>query len=368
LRYISFENRERWFVAKLVWVAATILALLFFVQWTQIRIRTGGGFEWKLLANAFSLTYTWGATVPLILVLGYYYPFERKRVVRSVAVQFFLSIAVNFIIILCNFSVDWLIRMGGPPGWMGASSRLKEELSNYIINRTTTNLIFYWAILGVSQAITYFRKYQDRELRLTQAQLQVLKAQLNPHFLFNTLHSISTLIHEDVEIADRMVVHLGDFLRTTLRDVNVQEVSLKRELEVLGSYLQIELIRFRDRLHVEMLIDPEVMNAAVPNLILQPLVENAIKHGIAPHSLDGRIEIKAARENGMLQLQVCDDGPGASVEQYQTTEGVGLANTRARLKQLYGAAHHFEIKNGTGTGFVVEFKIPYREYDSQDRI
>jgi LytS/YehU family sensor histidine kinase len=172
-------------------------------------------------------------------------------------------------------------------------------------------------------------------------------------------------MHEDVETADRMVVYLGDFLRTTLTDVGGQEVSLKRELEMLNNYLQIERVRFQDRLQVHMDIEPEALDACVPNLILQPLVENAIKHGIAPFSLDGRIDIRAQRENGMLRIQVCDDGPGISDERRVPAEGVGLANTRARLQHLYGAAHRLELKNVSGAGFVVDLKLPFREFRAQ---
>ena len=229
-------------------------------------------------------------------------------------------------------------------------------------------IFVYWAIVFIAHAFNYYYRYRKGELKtaqleteLVRAQLQALKAQLHPHFLFNTLHAISTIMHEDVEMADRMVVYLGDFLRTTLADVGGQEVSLRRELEMLSSYLQIERVRFQNRLEVQMDIGPDVMDACVPNLLLQPLVENAIKHGIAPFSLDGRIDIRAKREDGRLRIQVCDDGPGIASGTDVLAEGVGLANTRARLKHLYGSAHRFELKNVSGSGFVVDLEIPFRE-------
>ena len=197
------------------------------------------------------------------------------------------------------------------------------------------------------------------EARLAEARLQSLKLQLHPHFLFNTLNTITALITVDPRAAERMVSGLSDLLRLSLRNVGEQEVPLARELEILEHYLQIQQIRFRDRLRVSLDIEPAARSALVPNLLLQPLVENAIRHGIAPRAAPGHIRIQAAVRDATLELDVVDDGvgdrsPGVRVE------GVGLGNTRVRLRSLYGARHRFEAGGGDGGGFAVRIAIPFR--------
>jgi signal transduction histidine kinase len=303
---------------------------------------------------------------PLVLWLAERFPIERHNWPRRLLLHLLFSILFAVFVGSLHIANDlWYvwdtIRGGGASGrfWRGLIMLLDREM------------FVYWATVFIAHAFNYYYRFRKGELKASQlevqlvrAQLQALKAQLHPHFLFNTLNTISCIMHEDVETADRMVVYLGDFLRTTLTDVGGQEVSLKRELEMLSNYLQIERVRFQNRLQVHMDIEPEALDACVPNLILQPLVENAIKHGIAPFSLDGRIDIRAQRENGMLRIQVCDDGPGISAGP-GISEGVGLANTRARLQHLYGAAHRLELKNISGAGFVVDLKLPFREFHVQ---
>jgi two-component system, LytTR family, sensor kinase len=183
--------------------------------------------------------------------------------------------------------------------------------------------------------------------------------QLHPHFLFNTLHAISALVHKDADKAEIMIARLGELLRTTLESAGAQEVSLRQELEFIQPYLEIEKARLGDRLQVQMDIDPEAMDAAVPNFVLQPIVENAIRHGIAPYSQIGRIQIRAHRENGMLRMEVQDNGPGLGLsEQKSLRPGVGITNTCARLQQLYGPHHQFEMKNGDNRGLTVTMLIP----------
>jgi LytS/YehU family sensor histidine kinase len=224
-------------------------------------------------------------------------------------------------------------------------------------------LLTYWLLVGLRHAADYYNKYKDRELkatqleaRLAQAQLQVLKMQLQPHFLFNTLHAISALVHKDVEAADRMITRLSEFLRLTLESVGMQEIELKGELESLDKYLEIEQVRFGDRLTVVRSIDPETLDLLVPNLILQPLVENAVRHSVAPRAAGGRIEIRARRKGDSLLLEVEDDGPG--LPSAPVVEGVGLANTRARLEQLYGSAQSMEL--APDRGFRVKLSLPAR--------
>ena len=195
----------------------------------------------------------------------------------------------------------------------------------------------------------------------------VLRMQLNPHFLFNTLHTVGSLVrHERNSEAIRMLAGLSDLLRHTLESVGTQRVTLKRELEFLERYLQIEQIRFQDRLAVNLSIDPQTLDALIPNLLLQPLVENAIRHGVARLSTAGVIEIRTKRANGMLEIEVHDDGPGLpahwTVEQ---SKGVGVANTRARLEKLYGANHRFELRNAVEGGVTAIVCVPFTREDMQ---
>jgi two-component system, LytTR family, sensor kinase len=189
----------------------------------------------------------------------------------------------------------------------------------------------------------------------------VLKMQLHPHFLFNTLNAISELIHRDPESADRMLTDLSDLLRLSFENLEVQEIPLKQELEFLEKYVEIEQMRFHDRLSVNMNIEAEALDASVPNMILQPLVENAIKHGIAPRSSGGRVDINAVRSNGHLQIEVTDDGLGVPFGDLENLpEGVGLSNTRRRLRHLYGDRHKFELTKLERGGVGVSLEIPFK--------
>jgi LytS/YehU family sensor histidine kinase len=220
----------------------------------------------------------------------------------------------------------------------------------------------------IVHALGYYRRYQTEMLsrsrlqsQLSQAQLQALKMQLHPHFLFNTLHSISALLNQDREAARSMIARLGDFLRLTLENSGTQEVSLEKEMDFLKCYLEIERIRFQDRLTTLLDVEPSALDVQVPNLILQPIVENAIRHGIAPRSTPGQIEIQAKHLDNMLRIRVRDNGPGLSPNQNghrKNGKGLGLANTRARLEQLYGDAHHFELVNAPDGGLIVTLDIP----------
>jgi sensor histidine kinase YesM len=231
------------------------------------------------------------------------------------------------------------------------------------------SLAIYWAVVAIHQAILYYRKYRERELqtsqleaRLAQSRLQVLKMQLHPHFLFNTLNAISELVHRDPDAADTMLTDLSDLLRMSFENLEVQEVPLKQELEFLRKYLEIEQMRFQERLRVEMDISPETLGASVPNMILQPLVENAIKHGISPRAEGGRIDITAIRNNGHLQIAVSDDGLGMSQHETESPrEGVGLSNTRKRLRHLYGDRQKFDLRSAGERGVIVSLEMPFKE-------
>ncbi len=225
----------------------------------------------------------------------------------------------------------------------------------------------YLFFVGLAHALAFRRESERRalesarlETRLVEAQLQSLQRQLHPHFLFNTLNTIAGLIRTNVNAADTMIDQLGDLLRMALHASGRQEVPLKQELEALRKYLDIEQTRLGSRLQVQMLIHPDTLDADVPNLLLQPLVENAVRHGIAPHSRPGWIAVESKRSGVGLTLQVRDSGYGVAPERLLAlNSGVGLANTRARLAHLYPASHAFTFAN-MPDGFCVTVNIPFR--------
>ncbi|HEV2329275.1 MAG TPA: sensor histidine kinase [Verrucomicrobiae bacterium] len=236
------------------------------------------------------------------------------------------------------------------------------------ILRTQFTIPIYWCIVCICWAFGHFQESAERErrtleleTRLTQANLQALKIQLQPHFLFNTLNSISSLIHDNPKAADDMIGSLSQFLRTTLNVSAKDEIPLGAELEFLEHYLEIQQTRFGQRLKVCRDIDPGAAGALVPPLILQPLVENAIRHGIEPSEAGGTVAIRAARKNGCLHLEISDDGAGFSGGQLlRPGNGVGLSNTEARLQTLYGDKHQFTLTANQPMGASVKIDIPFR--------
>ena len=316
--------------------------------------------------------FLWAAIAPLVFWLTARFRIDRERWFRNsllhIAACLLLSIAHRAIYLI----IGWLLHVAA----YQQMSSIPELYESDILFNLPTGFMSYGTILLVSQAVDYHNRHQEEELKIsrlkadlaeaqlqvTQAQLQALKMQLHPHFLFNTLNSISALLDEDVEAADEMIARLGDFLRLTLENSGAQEVSLQEELEFLRCYLEIEQVRFQDRLTVRMDIEPQTLDAKVPNLILQPIVENAIRHGIVARIAPGRIEIRAGRVGGTLQLQVKDNGPGLSSPQDSAGKlrgGLGLANTRARLEQLYGLSHRFDMSDAAEGGLQVTLEIPF---------
>jgi LytS/YehU family sensor histidine kinase len=226
--------------------------------------------------------------------------------------------------------------------------------------------LIYWGIVIGQHAFAYYQKFHERELhaaeletRLTQARLQALQMQLNPHFLFNTLNAISSLMHKDVEAADRMIVQLSDLLRYALESTEAQEVPLRQELDFLDRYLDIQRARFGERLVICHEVEAETLTARVPNLVLQPLVENAIQHGLEPRARAGQIVLRARRRDEALEVEVQDNGVGLA-NGATPTEGIGLSNTRARLEQLYGSRQRLDFLDAPGGGLVVRIRIPWR--------
>jgi two-component system LytT family sensor kinase len=228
-------------------------------------------------------------------------------------------------------------------------------------------LVVYWLVVFGHLGWHYYQRYRERDLEtaqlqreLVEARLEALRMQLNPHFLFNTLHAISALIHDNPQAADRVVARLSELLRLTLDQTKPQEVPLSEEVAFLDRYLEIEQTRFVERLKVEKDISPETQQALVPYLILQPLVENAIRHGIEPREDLGLLRIRAARRDGKLELSIRDNGDGLSTNHDSSTqEGIGLSNTRSRLRHLYGENCRFELAPAEGGGLEARIEIPF---------
>jgi two-component system LytT family sensor kinase len=320
--------------------------------------------------------YLWALLTPFIIRLARRFPVERSQYLRSTAVHLFASALFSSLqLALYVFARQWLL---------GDTSRPFSPLQsfqNILVAEFHTGLLLYWSILGLCHAYDYYRRYRERERRaaqleleasqletqLARAQLDALRMQVHPHVLFNTLNTISVLMQEDVATANRMLLRLSELLRLALKNAGAHEVSLRQEMEFLRSYLEIERTRFQHRLKVRMEIDAEALDARVPNLILQPLVENAIRHGVAPRPTESTIEIRARRRNGQVELQVRDDGPGIDEMRRETAgNGLGLSNTRARLDKLYGAAHSFHLSSADGGGTQVIITIPFHPAGSDE--
>jgi two-component system, LytTR family, sensor kinase len=255
----------------------------------------------------------------------------------------------------------WMPTMKQSVTWWG-------RVSDTFLRNFDYEMMAYWTIVGAHHAVTYYHQAQERALKasrldtqLAEAQLQALQRQLHPHFLFNTLNAISALMHRDVEAADQMLSKLSDLLRIALDQRGAQEVALKDELEFLQKYLEIEQARFGDRLSVDFTIEPQTLDAQVPNLILQPLVENSVRHAVAVRIEPGHIAVKARRNDDRLELSVRDNGPGLPKERaVAPSSGVGLANTRSRLERLYGASQHLTFAEPPGGGLLVTVSLPFK--------
>ena len=344
------------------------VAVLVFLVWTFVGLyfatqaRSNPAFDmhvsWsRALAINLTYYYLWGLCTPVVVFLARRYRFDSKRWPVSLAAHAAASVALTsaqIVVAETILSFFFPILRGGS---------LAGKIAYAFGVNFHSSLPTYWLILFVYYAFDYYGKYRDREVRafeleaqLSQASLQALKMQLNPHFLFNTLNSISSLMYSDVESADAMLARLSEFLRMTLDGKLGQEISLEREMEFIRRYLEIEQIRFEERLTVTFDIESDALGARVPALALQPLVENAIHHGIAPRPRGGAIAIRARREDGRLHLSVSDDGVGVEGE---PRERIGLANTRARLEQLYGGKQRLTFTDIPRGGFRVDLEIPF---------
>ncbi len=356
--------RRRWTRLGIIFAAWTVIALFFSGQFYYSRLMSERPLTWReAAALQFLYSYLWMLGSLLILWFADRFPVEGRLWRRNVPAHLLFSTAFIFVFLGVFHLIYFTLFVHSPDKHYAPWMTLQ-----WIVYNSSESYGIYGLVLLLNQVFRYYRRFREGELRasrlqtqLTQAQLAALKMQLQPHFLFNTLHSISALLHRDPEAADRMIARLGDFLRLTLDNSGAQEVSLQKELEFLTCYLEIERVRFQDRLTTSVEVEPAALDAPVPNLILQPIVENALRHGIAQTRGPGRVEISAKRERGALRIRVRDNGPGlAAITRPDDglKEGLGLSNTRARLEQLYGGAHRFELENAPDGGLLVTLEIP----------
>jgi len=345
----------------LIWGVWTIVALFFttqaYVMYYAERqpIRYGQQFLVQ-----FSACYLWALATPLVLWLSRRFCLQRHNWLRRGVFHFLFSIGLVSTLLALHFLAFMIL--------MGRTGQISPfRVFGFLYYNLDRWMLLYWFILLMSHAFSYYNSYRKGELKasqlrtqLVQSQLEALKMQVHPHFLFNTLHSVSALLSKDTEAARKMITRLGDFLRLTLENSGSMEVTLQQELEFLNGYLEIERIRFQDRLTTDIRVDPEVLDVRVPNLILQPIVENAMRHAIG-NSRSGHVEIVAAPRNGVVRIEVKDNGPGIDPERVleeRRGKGLGLANTHARLVGLYGEAARFELTNNPAGGLIVTLEIP----------
>lgn len=358
----SLKPHKTWLNGPLALLALwTIPALISTAQsWLLLSTEQQQQALWRQLAIQLPLWWYWVAATPLIAWLLRRFPLDRGLTAAAVVHLGAATVsAVLHSALTATVARSFTVPVPGeafPPWstwWLG-----------YLRSRFTFEILIYLLVLSALLAVTWYRRLRERELAasklqaaLSDAELRALKMQLHPHFLFNTLHAISVLIRENPAAAQRTVTLLGDLLRSTLANPGVQQVSLREELTFLRPYLEIEEIRFQDRLSIRLDIDPAVEQALVPNLILQPLVENAVRHAVEPQTGAGAVVVRARAEGGVLELAVLDDGPGVAAGS-GNGHGIGLANTRARLEGLYGGDGTLRLEPRPTGGLAVTIRLP----------
>jgi signal transduction histidine kinase len=364
---VSPERRASF--ALIIFAVATVIAVLYSVErYFYLRLLGQPVSLGQLVPAELVFTYIWALLTPLVMwparrfpVWGAKLASNGRTLVRNWAAQ--LVAVVTFIVLHVALFTIASILLGG--GDHVPAARL---FTGYLASWFTLDSIVYCTLLAVYHALVYYRVSQDRalrasqlEARLAQSQLQVLRMQLQPHFLFNTLHTISALMHKDVKRADSMIAALSDLLRMSLRSVGVQEVELREEVDFLQRYLEIMSLRFGDRLTVALDIDSTALDARVPTLVLQPLVENALRHGFGDGMRAGHVRVVAALDGDMVRCEVIDNGHG--MPPGGPREGVGISNTRARLRHLYGDRFSLDLLSNPGGGSRVALAIPYHSLE-----
>jgi two-component system LytT family sensor kinase len=351
------RHRRFWLETAIIFAAWTVFGLILATQLYMQGTLSGRQPNWPgVLRSGLINAYLWAFETLIIFWLARRVPLERKHLLPRIGVHIIAAT------ILSLARTIFMIEVLGP-----------RPFKIVFWGSASVNALYYALLLGIAHAVLYYGRYREGERTaerlaagLTEARLQALKMQLQPHFLFNTLNAISALIPVEAQPARRMVARLGDLLRIALDHEETQEVTLREELAFLEPYLEIEQARLKDRLTIKIDVAPETLDARVPHLLLQPLVENAIRHGIASRIDPGRVEISTtlAPDQQFMHLEVRDDGPGVERNnQARTRKGIGLANIQSRLEQLYGSEHRFTVENHPEGGVVARISLPFRGGD-----
>ncbi len=331
--------------------------------------------ESTLVIMTFVGWWMWVIQTPIIWYLARRYPLDQPaRKWRHIGLHVLSALVILSLPVI---PYSYLFSVLSPN--VQFDTTFTNTFQRVLVSTLPFDFLIYLAVVGIAHAYEYYRKYRQRAIRATQleaqlakAQVQALKMQLHPHFLFNTLHAISALMDEDVKSSRDMLVLLSELLRMTLDRADQQEITLAQEMAFVRRYLDIQQIRFQGELNIEIDIDPEVQDALVPNLILQPLVENAIQHGAAPEGTVSEITIRGHQKDGILTLQVADNGPGLFGKgdgAPASASGIGLKNTRERLHQIYGRTHRLQLGDAPGGGAMVTVVLPFHtEADSVEVI
>jgi two-component system LytT family sensor kinase len=363
---MRFTRTVRWGLVILFWLGWSAACTSFSYSF---RVALHRPLPWIDLSRMYFAAYAlWGPLfTPIAVLMARRFPLDKQTWVRSVIVHGFAAPAIAGIHAWICVAFSWWIwpQMSS----FGAATK-PQMFSRYFLMYGTDNIFIYWSIVLLMQGWIYYGRYRDRELtasvletQLAKAELQALKVQLHPHFLFNTLNSVSELMHEDVASAERVITRLSELLRMALENIGVQEVPLRQELDFAQGYLEIEQLRFHDRLHVDLDIAPETLDCRIPNLLLQPLVENSVRHGISKSSNLGMIRIFTRKISDRLLIVVSDNGPGLAKngngKPATANFGLGLSTTRSRLEFLYGQEQTFVLNNLPEGGLEVRISLPW---------
>jgi two-component system, LytTR family, sensor kinase len=354
--------KHRWFTSILILCFWIFAGTLITVQSYFYRLNVGQHITWwGLYPLEVFYFILWAFFTPLVLWLSHRFKFEKQNRISRFGIHLILAIllAVAHRSIYDFISLNIRATAENPFSW--------QNFSNSVLGFSDYGVFIYFIVLFVSLAIEYSRILYEEQVKgvrlreeLAVAQLQSLKMQLHPHFLFNTLNTISVLIKEEPDVAEQMICLLSDLLRKSLQYTSTNEILLRDEINFLEMYLQIEQKRFGDRLSITLDIKEETMDTYVPTLILQPLVENAINHGIAKRRGAGRLGISSKRSDGMIALTVFDDGHGiAAGSSGDHSEGIGLANTKSRLHTLYGDSSTLNLSRAESGGTIAEIRMPF---------
>ncbi len=372
----SVSARRRWIEGAVLVVLWAIVAWLDVTQQAFDPRAGGGPLHPGETLYSFLEHVPWLLATPFIFWLTYRFSLDRAAWPWQLALHLAVAVPISAGIDLVNH-VTWnaVVTAHTRPASIGAVMGGFHFLPEMLI---------YFVIFCAGTARNYFLRYQERideaarlraesaelqahsarlQAQLADARLEALRMQINPHFLFNTLNAISSYLEQDPRGVRRMIARLSELLRYTLDGTDTREVPLREEIGFIDSYLELQRMRFEERLETTLDVDPNVLDALVPNLLLQPLVENAIKHGIGDREEGGRVDIAAWREGPHLHLRVRDDGPGMAAnggDGMLPAKGIGLRNTRERLETLYGPDQELDLEHPDGGGLAAHIVLPFR--------